>query len=161
VRLPSAILKHWNTHYSLEVRCNVPGIRCFRFDQIGRSAVRPHDQLQHPVTFDYCTTCAIPEHEDKLVGAVLVAETKVNVRALVEEREHVVEKTIQQLATEEPPEQAAQPAPPVSAASKPRPNLCVEATKIGKISLDGDIWTLRPNTRSHIRPNRALLPLGL
>lgn len=54
----------------------------------------------------------------------------------------------------EPPKVVAPPAP---ATPKPRPNLCVEAIKIGKISLEGDIWTLRPNTRSHIRPSRALL----
>jgi hypothetical protein len=57
----------------------------------------------------------------------------------------------------EPPKQIAPPTAPVSTAPKPRPNLCIEATKIGKISLERDIWTLRPNTRSHIRPNRALL----
>jgi hypothetical protein len=55
----------------------------------------------------------------------------------------------------EPPKVIPPPAPP--ATPKPRPNLCIEATKIGKISLEGDIWTLRPNPRSQIRPNRALL----
>jgi hypothetical protein len=34
--------------------------------------------------------------------------------------------------------------PPIPAAPKPQPNLCVEAIKTGKISLEGDIWTLRP-----------------
>jgi hypothetical protein len=28
---------------------------------------------------------------------------------------------------------------------------------MGRISLEGDIWTLRPNTTSQIKPNRALL----
>jgi hypothetical protein len=55
----------------------------------------------------------------------------------------------------EPPKVILPPAPP--ATLKPRPNLCIEATKIGKISLEGDIWTLRPNPRNQIRPNRALL----
>ena len=100
VRLPSGILQQWNTHYPSEVRCNVEGIRCFRFDQFGRTTVRPHDQLQQLVTFDYCAICAIPEHEDRSVGAALVAETKVGVRAWVEEKEYVVEKTIKQLALE-------------------------------------------------------------
>lgn len=35
-------------------------------------------------------------------------------------------------------------APPATATPKPRPNLCIEATKIGKVSLQGDIWTLKP-----------------
>jgi hypothetical protein len=52
------------------------------------------------------------------------------------------------------PEQLAPPAP---AAPKPRANLCVEAIKVGKISLEGDIWTLKPNTRSRLIPSRALL----
>lgn len=57
----------------------------------------------------------------------------------------------------EQPKQIAPPAPAVPAAPKARPNLCVEAIKVGKISLEGDIWTLRPNPRTYIKPNRALL----
>jgi hypothetical protein len=54
----------------------------------------------------------------------------------------------------EPPKQIVPSAP---TAPKPRPNLCVEGIKMGRISLEGDIWTLREPIRSHIRPNRALL----
>jgi hypothetical protein len=101
VRLPSGILKHWNTTYPTEVRRNVtPGLRYFRFDQVGRGTVRPHDQLQQPITFEYCATCAVPEHEDKLIGAALVAEMMVSVTAWVNGNEFVVEKTIKQLAVE-------------------------------------------------------------
>ena len=46
----------------------------------------------------------------------------------------------------EPPKQATPPVAPALAKPKPRPNLCIEATKIGRISLQGDIWTLRQNT---------------
>jgi hypothetical protein len=51
----------------------------------------------------------------------------------------------------EPPKQIA---PPVPAAPKPRPNLFIEATKIGKISLEGDIWTLRPHVPGWERAQR-------
>lgn len=101
VRLPSGILKHWSTNYTTEVHRNVPaGLRYFRFDQIGRSTVRPHGQLQQPIMFEYCTTCAIPAHEDKLVGSALVAEMTVSATAWVNGNEFVVEKTIKQLAVE-------------------------------------------------------------
>jgi hypothetical protein len=53
----------------------------------------------------------------------------------------------------EPTKQVAPPTPPVLSVPKPRPNLCIEATKIGKISLEGDIWTFRQKPGS----NRALL----
>ena len=54
----------------------------------------------------------------------------------------------------EPPKQIIPPAPTVPTAPKPRPNLCVEAIKMAKIALEGDIWTLRPNARSWERPQR-------
>jgi hypothetical protein len=100
VRLPSALLKHWSTIHPTEVRCNIPGLRCFRFDQNGRGALRPHDRLQNPITFDYCTTCATPEHESALIGAALVSEMVLGATAWVEGNECVVEKTIKQLAIE-------------------------------------------------------------
>ncbi len=99
-RLPSALLKHWSTNYPTEVRCNVPGLRCFRFDQNGRGALRPHDGLQYPITFEYCTVCAVPEHESRLVGNALVSEMVLGATAWVEGNEYVVEKTIKQLAIE-------------------------------------------------------------
>ena len=102
VRLPFGILNHSNTSYPTEVHRNVPaGLRYFRFDQTGRDAVRPHDQLQQPITFEYCTACAIPVHEDKLIGAALVAEMTVGATAWINGKEFVVEKTIKQLAVEE------------------------------------------------------------
>jgi len=58
----------------------------------------------------------------------------------------------------EPPKLIPPPAPP--ATPKPRPNLCIEATKIGKISLDGGgVWTLKPKNLGRERPQhyRALL----
>jgi hypothetical protein len=100
IRLPSSILKHWSTTYPTEVRLNIPGFRCFRFDQNGRGALRPHDRLQNPITFDYCTDCAMPEHESALVGATLVSEMSLGVTAWVEGNQYVVEKTIKQLAIE-------------------------------------------------------------
>jgi hypothetical protein len=100
IRLPSGILKHWSTTYPTEVRSNIPGLRCFRFDQNGRGALRPHDRLQNPVTFDYCTTCAMPEHENTLVGATLASEVVLGATAWVEGNEYVVEKTIKQLVLE-------------------------------------------------------------
>jgi hypothetical protein len=71
-----------------------------RFSKRGRGALRPHDLLQNPITFDYCTACAIPEYEDAAVGGKLLAESKLGARAWVEEHEYVVEKTIKQLALE-------------------------------------------------------------
>src|ERR1700756_1803267 len=53
----------------------------------------------------------------------------------------------------EPPKPIAQPAP-VALTPKPKPNLCIEATKIGKITLQGDIWTLKPNPVGWERPQR-------
>jgi hypothetical protein len=101
VRIPSGVLKHWNGSYSTEVRRNIPGFRCFRFDQYGgRGALRPHDGMENPITFDYCTVCAMPEGESELVGAALVSDMVVGVTAWVEENEYAVEKTIKQLAIE-------------------------------------------------------------
>jgi hypothetical protein len=61
----------------------------------------------------------------------------------------------------EPPKQIAPPIQLAPASPKPRPNLCIEATKIGKISLEGDIWRLfKPNTGGGYqrqKPYRALL----
>jgi hypothetical protein len=54
----------------------------------------------------------------------------------------------------EPPKQVAPPSPLVPAAPKPRPNLSIEATKIGKISLEGDIWTFKPNSSGWERKQR-------
>jgi hypothetical protein len=100
IRLPSSILKHWSATYPTEVHFNIPGVRCFRFDQNGRGALRPHDRLQCPVTFDYCTTCAMPEHESTLVGATLVSEMVLGAKAWVQGNEYVMKKTIKQLAIE-------------------------------------------------------------
>jgi hypothetical protein len=100
VRLPSSLLKHWSATYPTEVRKNIPGLRYFRFDQNGRGALRPHDRLQNPITFDYCTTCAVPEYENPLIGATLVSEMVVGATAWVEEKEYVLEKTIKQLTME-------------------------------------------------------------
>jgi len=52
------------------------------------------------------------------------------------------------------PETPKQVAPPAPTTPKPRPNLSIEATKIGKISLEGDIWTLKPNLVGWERPQR-------
>jgi hypothetical protein len=100
VRIPSDLLKHWNTVYPSEVRRNTPGgIRYFRFDQHGgRGALRPHDGMENPITFDYCTVCAIPGGEHESIGAALVSEMEVAATAWVEEREYVETKTIKQLA---------------------------------------------------------------
>jgi hypothetical protein len=100
VRIPSGLLKHWSATYTAEVPCRIPRVRCFRFDQNGSGALRPRDRLQNPITFDYCTTCAMPEHESALVGAVLVSELNLVATAWVEGNESVVEKTIKQLAIE-------------------------------------------------------------
>lgn len=100
VRLPSALLKHWGATYPTEVRRNIPGVRSFRFDQNGRGALGPHDRLLHPITFDYCTVCAMPEHETEPIGAALVSEMKLGATAWVEGNEYVVEKTVKQLAIE-------------------------------------------------------------
>ena len=47
--------------------------------------------------------------------------------------------------------------PPSAVAPGARPNLCIEATKNGKIFLEGDTWTLTPISRGLTKPNRALL----
>ena len=52
----------------------------------------------------------------------------------------------------EPPKVIPPPAAP--ATPKPSPNLCIEATKIGKVSLQGDIWTLKLNNAGRERPQR-------
>jgi hypothetical protein len=99
IRLPSGVLKHWSTSYpGAEVRCDTPDVRCFRFDQTVRGAVRPHDQLPNPITFEYCAMCALPEHEDRAIGAALVAEMKLGAKAWVNGNEYAVEKTIKELA---------------------------------------------------------------
>ncbi len=100
VRLPSGILKHWSSVYAAEVPCNFPGLRCFRFNQEGRGAVRPKDQLPNPIVFDYCTRCALPEHENEKNGATLVAEMKLGARAWVNGNEYPIEKTIREVGIE-------------------------------------------------------------
>jgi len=100
VRLPSGLLKHWSATYPTEVHRNNPGVRYFRFDQNGRGALRPHDGLQYPITFEYCTGCSVPEHESTAVGNLLVSEMVLSATAWVEGNEYVMEKTIKQLAIE-------------------------------------------------------------
>jgi len=101
IRLPSGILKHWSSVYTGEKPCNVQGLRCFRFDQTGRGTISPQDQLSHPITFEYCTACAAIEHGGGIVGAALVAETKIGARAWVDDGdEYRIEKTIKELAIE-------------------------------------------------------------
>jgi hypothetical protein len=97
MRLPASILKHWNHTYPSEVRCNMPGLRCFRFDQTGFGIVRPHDRLRL-ATFEYCTACGANDGEGGIVGAALVAEAKLGARVWVDGAEYAVEKTIKQLA---------------------------------------------------------------
>ncbi len=94
IRLPSSIMKHWDSKYPAEVPCNTPGLRRFRFDQSGWGGVRPHDQLRL-ASFEYCTACAVAEHGG--IGA-LVAEAKLGARAWIDGNEYVVEKTVKQLA---------------------------------------------------------------
>ncbi len=94
IRLPSSLLKHWNSKYPSEVSCNITGLRCFRFDQTGWGAVRPHDQ-QRLACFEYCTTCAVNEHGG--VGAI-VADAKLSARVWIEGNEYKIEKTVKQLA---------------------------------------------------------------
>ena len=62
------------------------------------------------------------------------------------------------LGIEQPKPEPAKVIPPPTAAAtpKPRPHLCIEATKLGKISLENDIWRFRPTTGSYSKPNRAL-----
>jgi citrate lyase synthetase len=62
--------------------------------------VRPHGQLVNPITFDYCTECARPEHESKLIGATSVSEMVVAAKAWVDGHEYSVEKTIKELDLE-------------------------------------------------------------
>jgi hypothetical protein len=52
------------------------------------------------------------------------------------------------------PSKAVPPAPALPAAPKPRPNLCIETIRVGRISLDGDIWTLRQNSSGWERQPR-------
>jgi hypothetical protein len=55
------------------------------------------------------------------------------------------------------PEQLAPPTPLAPASPKPRPNLCVEAIKLGDIYLEGEIWTLRPTVLGGHTKNRPAL----
>ena len=97
IRLPSSLLKHWSAVYQNEVRCNFPGLRCFRFDQTVYGGVRPHDRLGL-ATFEYCIACAVEEQGGGIVGEALIAETQLSARAWVNGNEYAVEKTIKQLA---------------------------------------------------------------
>jgi hypothetical protein len=99
LRLPSSILKHWNSTYPNEVPCNEPGIRCFRFDHLGFGTVRPRDQ-RDLASYDYCTRCAIDDKGGEHVAAILVSESRVGARVFVNGEECRVEKTIKQLAME-------------------------------------------------------------
>src|SRR6266850_2201672 len=94
MRIPSSLLKHWNSKYPSEVFRKITGLRCFRFDQAGWGPVRPHDQLRL-ACFEYCTTCAVNEHGG--VGAI-VAEAKLSARIWIDGQEYQVEKTVKQLA---------------------------------------------------------------
>jgi hypothetical protein len=99
LRLPSSILKHWNSSYPNEAPCNEPGIRCFRFDHLGFGAIRPRDQ-RDLASYNYCTKCAVEDRGGDHLDALLVSEAKVGVRAFVNGTEYRVEKTIKQLAME-------------------------------------------------------------
>lgn len=98
IRIPSGILKHRTIIYPTEVRCDVPELRCFRFDQTGRSPIRPQDQLPTPITFEYCSACAVEELGVSTASAAVVAEEKIYAKAWVNGIEYAVEKTIKELA---------------------------------------------------------------
>jgi len=94
VRLPSSVLKHWNQVYTHEVPCDVPALRCFRFNQEGFGAIGPRDR-RRLATFQYCTVCASADHGG--IGAI-VAEARLSARVWVDKQEYGVEKTIKELA---------------------------------------------------------------
>jgi hypothetical protein len=100
IRLPVGILKHWSGVYPTEERCDIPGLRCFRFNQEGRGSVRPHGQLANPITFDYCTTCAKPAYENEIIGATLVSEMTLGATAWVNGNEYAIDKTIKEVEME-------------------------------------------------------------
>jgi hypothetical protein len=101
VLLPPGILKHWNSHYPAERRCDTPSMRAFRFDHGGRGPVPPHATMENPIIFEYCVSCAMGEYrEDSTIAGLLASELKLVATAWVNDEEVRIEKTIKQLATE-------------------------------------------------------------
>lgn len=94
--LPRGILAHWTAVYPEEVRSDVAGRRCFRFDGKGRGYIPPHD-TRTLISFDYCTTCAA-QHAGS--DAQLVAHAVVEVKVWIDGREYSDQKTIEELARE-------------------------------------------------------------
>lgn len=97
VRLPSSVLKHFNYDYPNEVPCEIEGLRCFRFDQLGFGAIRPHDR-KSLAKYEYCIECAIAQRGGGIIEAQLIAESKLGARIWINGREYVSEKTIKQLS---------------------------------------------------------------
>jgi hypothetical protein len=100
VSLPTGVLSHWSAVYLSEVKSENHRYRCFRFDESSLGAVSPHT-TGHPITFDYCTQCAV-EHsgEGLAVGSALVAESLVEVKFWIDNREYSVARTVKELSEE-------------------------------------------------------------
>lgn len=94
VRLPAGILKHWSATHPSEVKSDDPRYRRFRFDENHTGVIQPHD-IGHPITFDYCTKCAL---DDAGGIAALVAESKVSAKVWIDGREYTAEQTLEGLA---------------------------------------------------------------
>lgn len=96
VRLPAAILKHWSSTFIIEVHSDVPGYRCFRFNEAQAGALKPRDKTRL-VTFDYCMKCAVDDAGG--IEAVVTGAT-VEARVWIHSREYTAEQTLMGLRQE-------------------------------------------------------------
>jgi hypothetical protein len=98
--IPSALLKHWNSHYPSEKPSKDGKLRYFRFDQsnVGQS-ILPHDDARL-VYLDYCTACspASATGYQDLVAAAAAAKAPITGTVWIDGRELTVSKTAKQLA---------------------------------------------------------------
>jgi len=98
VRVPAALLKHWNCNYAGETSECDPGFRCFRRDEVGIGPVSPRS-TKKVFGFDYCTECAVAHiKDDPRIAALIVEEYEICARIWVDNREYSDTKAIKELA---------------------------------------------------------------
>jgi hypothetical protein len=99
IRIPTALLKHWNTSYLGEESSPDARLRSFRFTEEGRGMIPPHSKRVLWTT-QYCIDCAVGQFTGELpiIAATVVDESAIEVQMWIAGREYKTSKTIKELS---------------------------------------------------------------
>ena len=99
IELPADILKHWTGSYILETGSSDPTRRRFRVTEENKGTLEPSDRVLL-ASFEYCTRCA---RETASLMSGLVGLPPVKATIFLNNREYLIEKTLQELEREMDP----------------------------------------------------------